>query len=354
LEEKMKKALAVILTLVLVLSVIVACRKDPAPRSPAPGAAATGTIMQSGTIRIITPFGVGGTHDATTRRFAHVANRLFPQYNFIIDNMTGGDGFLGADYFASLPPNTTDLFKLSYGIVFRHDIGRAHGTEVVVFDRHAIQPVAVIDDRTWIAYALPGTTVEDILRLSRSGQVRMSGGNPLSDPHLAFASLIIAEGGRSIVIPYDGGAMQRQALINKEVDVFIGSTQAGVEEVRAGLIVPILAISDVAFDGFVTPGGPIVVPPVTGANRHPTLTREHPDSVLPGGGMISVRRGAPQEWVDLHIRIARAVWADPEYHQWIGEIMLNRLELYGADVENRVERGVERAMAAFDILAAGR
>ena len=54
----------------------------------------------------------------------------------------------------------------------------------------------------------------------------MSGGNPLSDPHLALGSLIAQEGGKTMVVPYDGGAAQKKGLTDGEVDVFVGTTQA--------------------------------------------------------------------------------------------------------------------------------
>jgi len=359
----MKKFSTVLLSLMLAAVMLTGCAQtSTAPTStPAGTPAATdaaapadpgqgSTIMESGTIRIIAPYGVGGTADAIARRYAAVAGNHFPQFNFIVENMTGGDGFLGADFFAGSSPDTTDLFVLGYGVAYRHDIGREHGTEEVIFDRHAIQPIAVIDDRTWIVYANPGVSVSDIIEMGNNNRVRMSGGNPLSDPHLAFGSLLAAEGGDVIVVPYDGGAMQRQALINNEVDVFVGTTQAGMEEVAAGLIVPILAISENEFGGFVTPEGSIIVPAVAGPNRAEGLSQDHVGSILPAGGFITVRRGADQAWVDLHTDIARAVWADPEFYEWMGEILLNHLELYGDDAEAFLEEAASRAMAAFEML----
>jgi len=338
----MKKILALLLIMALLVAPLAACGGG--------GGGGSSDATEGGTIRIICPFGVGGTADAIARRFGAVAGELFPEFTFIVDNMTGGDGFLGASYFSELPTDTTDLLLFGYGVAYRHDIGLAYGTEVVDFDRHEIQPVAVIDDRTWIVYANIGTTVEDILELGREGTVRMSGGNPLSDPHLAFGSLLAAEGGDVIVVPYDGGALQRQALINDEVDVFIGTTQAGMEEVEAGIIVPILAISEHAFSGFVTPDGPITVPSVAGADRHEALSQDHTESVLPAGGFIAVRRGASDEWVELWIEVVRAVWADPEFYEWMEEIMLNNFQLYGAEAEAYLEEAATRAMNAFRAL----
>ncbi len=142
------------------------------------------------TIKIICPYGVGGTADAIARKYALVAGKVHPEYNFIVENMTGGDGFSAANYFTDLDPSTKELLVYGYGVAYRHDLGKKYQTEVVDFDRSDIYPIATIDDRTWIMYAAPGTTLEDILAKAKSEGIKMSGGNPLSDPHLALGSLI--------------------------------------------------------------------------------------------------------------------------------------------------------------------
>ena len=72
------------------------------------------------------------------------------------------------------------------------------------------------------------------------------------------------EGGKTMVVPYDGGAAQKKGLTDGEVDVFVGTTQAGQEDVEAGTMIPVLAFSDKAFEGFTGPDGPITVPSVAG------------------------------------------------------------------------------------------
>lgn len=337
----MKKVFACILILALSAAMLTACNGGPGGGGDA--------IYESGTIRLIVPLGVGGTSDLVVRKYAAVAGRLFPDFNFIVVNMTGGDGFAGADYFADSSPDAANVFYIHYGGIYRHDIGRAYGTEDVVWDLYNIQSLATIDNRTWIVYVNIGTTLEDILDLARNGTLRMSGGNPLSDPHLAFGSLMVAEGGNVLVIPYDGGAMQRQALINDEVDVWIGTTQAGIEETYAGIMIPILAIADdtVTFAG---PDGDIIVPSVVGGNRHPALSQDHPASIIPAGGLISVRRGAPQGWIDLQIEIANAVMSDPEFYGWMHENMLEFHFIFGEDAERYVADASALAMDAFRAL----
>lgn len=184
------------------------------------------------TIKIICPYGVGGTADIVARKYGQVANQLQKKYNFIVENMTGGDGFAAATYFADNDTSVTkELLVFGYGVCYRHDLGKEFGTEEVDFDRNEMYPIGTIDDRTWIIYTTPDQSLASILEKAKNGGIKMSGGNPLSDCHLSWGSLIAMEGGKVSVVPYDGGANQKKGLTDGEVDVFVGTTQAAKDEV---------------------------------------------------------------------------------------------------------------------------
>ena len=329
-----------------------ATQSEPSGNTSKESTAAAGG--QSGaTIKIICPYGVGGTADSIARKYALVAGKVHPEYNFIVENMTGGDGFSAANYYTDLDPSTKELLVYGYGVAYRHDLGKKYQTEVVDFDRSDIYPVASIDDRTWIMYGKPGTTLADILEKSRNGGIKMSGGNPLSDPHLALGSLVALEGGKVMVVPYDGGAAQKKGLTDGEVDVFVGTTQVALEDVEAGTMTPILAFSDQAFEGFKSPDGEITVPGIAGETKAPELngSADYTGSILAAGGFIAVRTGADQAWIDQVAQISKDVWADPEYSDWISEIKLNKFEVYGEDAKVHLEEACAKAVAAFDTLS---
>lgn len=348
----MKKLLSGLLAgMMLMATTLVGCNTDSTNSSEnsATGDAGKGS---GSVIKIICPYGVGGTADAIARRYALVAGRLYPDYQFIVENKTGGDGFAAATYYAELDPSTTELLIFGHGVAYRHDIGKKYNTEEVPFDVEQIRPVASIDDRTWILYTKKGVTFEEILEKAKTSGIKMSGGNPLSDPHLALGSLMARENGKVMVVPYDGGANQKKGLVDGEVDVFVGTTQAAQEDVEAGILDPVLAFSDKTFDGFVSPAGAISVPGIAGTGVHPALTAsvDHMGSILPAGGFIASRTGADQAWIDQVVEISKAVWNDPEYSDWISEILLNRFEVYDQDAVEFSKTAREKAMTAFETL----
>ena len=316
-------------------------------------AAAAPSNSGAETIKIICPYGVGGTADVIARKYALVAGKTHPEYNFIVENMTGGDGFAAANYYTDQDASTREILVYGYGVAYRHDLGRKYNTEVVDFDRADIYPVATVDDRTWIMYTTPAQTLESILAKAKEGGIKMSGGNPLSDPHLALGSLIAQEGGKVMVVPYDGGAAQKKGLTDGEVDVFVGTTQAALEDVEAGTMIPILAFSESAFEGSKGPDGDIPVPGIAGHAKAPELdaSKDYTGSILAAGGFVAVRTGADQAWIDEIVQISKDVWADAEYSDWISEIMLNKCEIYGEDAVKHLESACEKAVAAFDTLS---
>lgn len=323
-------------------------------KTEAAGESKAGGILSGGeTVKIICPYGVGGTADIIARKYGEVATKLHPEYNFIVEQMTGGDGFAAATAFSQEPADTTDLLVFGYGVAYRHDLGKKYQTEVVDFDRAEIKPLAAVDDRTWILYTTPDQTLAGLIEKSQGSGLKMSGGNPLSDPHLALGSMIAQLGGKVMVVPYDGGAAQKKGLTDGEVDCFVGTTQAAQEDVEAGNLIPVLAFSDKAFEGFVGPDGALSVPTVAGDTKAPELDAnvDFSGSILPAGGFIATRTGASQEWQDAMIAVAKDVWASEEYSDFISSILLNKFECYGEDASVFLEDACARATKAFETLS---
>ena len=344
-----KRILALLAAMAMSLSLVACGAKTDAPAAGTDAPAAPEAKPGTETVKIICGYGVGGTADLIARTFAQTANENQDKYNFIVENVLGGDGFAAATQFAELDPSEKQLLIFGYGLCFRHDLGKEFGTEIVEFDRYDMYPLGTVDDRSTIVYANPGTTLADIVAKAKDGGIKMSGGNPLSDYHLMLGSLCEMIGGKVQVVPYDGGANQKKGLTDGEVDVFVGTTQAGVEEVEAGTLVPILALTDRAFEGFVTPNGAITVPSIAGDGKASELPADidFDSCILPSGGTLACRKGADQAFIDEMIQIIKDVWNSESYYGWIESIMLNRFELYGDEAQAFYDAACEKSKVAF-------
>ncbi|MCD8146174.1 MAG: hypothetical protein LUD84_02645 [Clostridiales bacterium] len=358
----MKKLLALIMALAMILS-LAACSSSSSSSDDTTTDSSTATeeeeetVSNGGTtVTIICGYGTGGTADAVARKYAQVANTIQSDYNFIVTNVTGGDGFSAATQFADEDADTMDLLVYGYGLAYRADLGTTYGTEEVDFDRANFTAVGSIDDRTWILYTTPDQSLESILEKAQTEGIKMSGGNPLSDPHLALGSLLAQMGGSvTVVSGYDGGAEQKKGLTDGEVDVFVGSTQAAQDEVEAGTLIPILAFSDTEFTGFVDENGDaITVPTVAGDTKAAELDADtdFSSSILPGGGMLAAHTGCDEDFYNDMIEITENVWAEADYYEWIDSVLLNNFQIYGEEAVTFMDEACVKALNAYDILSA--
>ncbi len=350
-----KRILALVLALAMTLS-LAACSSSSSSSSSESSSESTESSSSSGTttVTIICGYGVGGTADLIARKYAQVANSIQSDYNFVVENMTGGDGFSAATYFADEDASTMDLLVYGYGLCYRAALGTTYGTEEVDFDTSNMTPIGTIDSRTWILYTTPDQSLESILEKACTEGIKMSGGNPLSDGHLALGSLISQLGGSvTVVSGYDGGAEQKKGLTDGEVDVFMGTTQAAQDEVEAGTLIPILAFSDTAFEGFTTPDGDITVPTVAGDSKAAELPADidFSASILPSGGTLAVHTGCDEDFYNDMMSIMEQVWAEEEYYGWIESVLLNNFQLYGDDAATYISDAVTKALDAYALLS---
>ena len=359
----MKKVLALVLALVMVFA-LCACGQTATTTttttttdSSASTDTAAATTSKGGTetVKIICPYGAGGVADAVGRKFAEVANSIQTDYNFIVENMTGGDGFVANEYFAAEDPMEHDLIVFGYGACYRHDLGKTYGTEEVNWDRTLTYPLGTIDDRVWVLYGTPDETLADVIAKAQAGDLKMSGGNPLSDPHLVFGSLLAQLGGTVTCVPYDGGAEQKAGLVNGEVDVFVGAAQAGLSEVEAGTLVPLLAFTDTEFTGFKdASGNTISVPTIAGDAKSADLPADmdFTSSIMPGGGSLASHVNGDADFQAAMVEIIKNVWATDEFSSWIAESGLNHFECYAPDLADFYNTACEKSLAAYDMLKA--
>ena len=155
-----------------------------------------------------------------------------------------------------------------------------------------------------------------------------------------------------VVSGYDGGAEQKQGLVNGEVDVFVGTTQAAQDEVEAGTLIPILAFSDKPFEGFKTPAGDITVPTVAGDAKAPELDAsiDFSGCILPAGGTLAVHTGCDEKFQKDMEDIMKKVWESEDYYGWIDSVLLNNFQLYGKDAQDFIDSACEKALAAYENL----
>lgn len=284
------------------------------------------------TVKIIIPYGAGGTHDVVSRRFAEVGSR-YTNAPIIVENVTGGDGIIAAIQFTRKADDVRELLCTSYGKYYQKIV---RGDQIRL-DLDEIRPIGVFDDRSYILYVRSDSdfqNLDELIAESRRREIILSAGAVGADAHLAFGGMIMAAGGQSAIASYEGGARQIAALLNQEADVFVGTSQVGMQYVQNGDVLPIATFTPRDYTGF----DGIVVPNIVDAG--------YPGSAVTGGGFLSVRAGASERTARDVEKLIRQVWADPDFRDWTEDLGLNVLELYGDDLSAHIEAAAENARTA--------
>lgn len=284
------------------------------------------------TVKIIIPYGAGGTHDVVSRKFAEVGSR-YTNKPIICENVTGGDGIVAAIQYTQKPVDVAEILCTSYGKYYQKIIRK----DQIKLDLSKIHPIGTFDDRSYILYVRNDGTfknLEDVIAESKKRAVILSAGALGADAHLAFGGLIKKAGGDSKIASYEGGAQQITALINGEADVFVGTSQVGMQYVELGSVLPIANFTNKDYKGFKG----IVVPNV--------VDMGYPESAIIGGGFLSLRTGASEASIKEVEDLMRKVWADPDFRDWTESIGLNVFELYGEDLKAHIDFAVKNATTA--------
>ncbi|AEV30290.1 hypothetical protein SpiGrapes_2529 [Sphaerochaeta pleomorpha str. Grapes] len=326
----MRNRFALVLLLLLLVPVFVFAQGGTEKST-----SASGNYFDS-TVKIIIPYGAGGTHDVVSRKFAEVGSK-YTKAPIVCENVTGGDGIVAATLYTKKDRNVKELLTTSYGLWYQKIVKG----DAIKLDLDELHPIGTFDDRSYLLYVRANSsyqTLEDLIAESKTREIVCSAGAVGSDAHLCFGGLINQAGGKSRIASYEGGAEQINALINGEVDCFVGTPQVGQQYLETGKVRALTCFKDFDYEGFKDSLG-IVVPNCSDAG--------YPSSAITGGGFLSVRTGAdPQIVADVE-ELMKKVWADPDFRNYTVEIGLNVYEIYGEQLQAHIkEAGVNATAAA--------
>ena len=284
------------------------------------------------TVKIIIPYGAGGTHDVVSRKFAEVGSK-YTKAPLVCVQETGGDGLVAAIHYTTKNENVRELLCTSYGLWYQKIVKG----DAIQLDLSKINPIGTFDDRSYLLYVKADSKYQDLNDLiseSQHREVVLSAGAAGADAHLCFGGLIEKAGGKSRIASYEGGAQQIAALLNGEVDCFVGTPQVGKQYLETNQVRALICFKDFDFTGFEDNLG-IVVPNVADAG--------FPQSAITGGGMLSLRTGCNPKYEKDVEELIKKVWADPDFRNFTTNIGLNIYECYGEELDKHIEAAVENA-----------
>ena len=122
----MKKALAIILSVMMLMSTLVACGSKTDDSGDANNDAAASYPTKN--VNVIVPFSAGGNTDMSMRALLNVATSLDSKYTFVVDNKTGNAGLIGMEALAEADPDGYTLGTTNIDLLLHICFGRTNVT----------------------------------------------------------------------------------------------------------------------------------------------------------------------------------------------------------------------------------
>jgi tripartite-type tricarboxylate transporter receptor subunit TctC len=190
-------------------------------------------------VRIVVPFGVGGSTDVLARLIAPKLSESLKQ-NFIVDSMPGADGSIGTGAVArAAPDGYTLLMTASSPLTLAPVLQKV--TYDPVRDFAPISLMVNLNGVLVVNAALAVRTVEDFAAEARSRPGRFSFGAGTSLLRLIGEQFKQALQADLTVVPYKGTGPQLNAVLAGEVDAVVDPFVA-IPHIKAGKLRPLAVL----------------------------------------------------------------------------------------------------------------
>ena len=202
-------------------------------------------------VKVIVPFGAGGTTDRQGRIVADHLSKVFKQ-QFYIENRVGGGGTLGSAQVARTEPDGYTLMIGGYG---QHVMGPAVNPSIGYDPIGDFTHIAMIGGESFVLAAhsaLGIKTFKDLIALSKSRAEPINCGTPGAG---SLGELMVAQFQRKAIfnvnhIPYRGGAPLLTDFFGNHVSVAALPASAIVQHVAVGTVAPLAVTSSERMPAF--------------------------------------------------------------------------------------------------------
>lgn len=191
-------------------------------------------------IRLIVPFGAGGSTDIVGRIVAvPLQDRLGKP--IVVENRGGAGGTVGTQAAATSP---NDGYVLTVATTSTHVVGPLMHDTVKYDPIKDFTHIGMIGETPYVLVVnlkLPVNSVQELIDLAKKkpGDLNFGSAGVGSTTHLAAEMFLSATGVKMEHIPYSSNAEATTAVMSGEVDVLFGSMPAVLAQIRAGSIKPL-------------------------------------------------------------------------------------------------------------------
>jgi tripartite-type tricarboxylate transporter receptor subunit TctC len=270
-------------------------------------------------VRVVVPYAAGGAVDPLARILSDKLSKQTGQ-SFYVENKPGAGGRIGIDLVLRSPPDGYNILATPSGVAINPALTPRGSYDL---DKD-LTPVAIINKTAMLIVTSPQSgikTLQDLVQRARDkpGSVNYGITGIGTLDHLVDERLRSTQKLDMVRIDYNGVPAALNALLAGEIPVMTIAVSAGMQQARAGKIIPLAT---------------------TGATRAPLLPDVPtmaeagvPDFVMYGWSTLLVPSGTPPAITQkLHDEAARAM-AQPDYKKMITDVGAEVVELPLPDIK---------------------
>lgn len=184
---------------------------------------------------IVVPYVPGGPSDILGRTVAQQMQARLGQ-SFVVENRTGANGAVAAQYVARQSPEGTTLFVAASGIMTINPLLLAHAGYDPLHDFTPLTIAISAPNLMVVNPSLPITTLPELIAWVRANPDRASYGSSGigSAEHLGMELFALRTGTRPTHIPYPGGGAATTDLVGGTLSLALLNIATVVGQVQAG------------------------------------------------------------------------------------------------------------------------
>jgi tripartite-type tricarboxylate transporter receptor subunit TctC len=168
-------------------------------------------------IRLIAPFAPGGALDLIARGVGQKLSEITGQ-PVVVENRAGASGAIGSEAVKNSAP---DGYTLLLGATATHGVNPALNPKLpydAIKDFTPISLLATIPHALVVNATFPGTSVQDLVRMGKTGQALNYGSAGNGTPHHLAAELFKSLAGiQAVHVPYKGSGPALADLIGGQI-----------------------------------------------------------------------------------------------------------------------------------------
>lgn len=252
--KQVKSKLTLLLAVVVLVSLLGGCggnsssgTSEPSGSTPPPAQSETPPAPEldypKKDITVVVPYGAGGTTDLCVRGVLDAVPDGAVSKNFMVSNVAGGSGLVGATQFVNAAADGYTIGVLNCDLVLNNVLGNTEITS------DQFVPLACIENDPYlfvVSKDAPYQTFEDFVAYAKDhpGEITVSDTGAGAAPHLAYLALTQQLGLDLKTIAYDSAADSVVGVVSGEVQAAITASGAAVGQIEGGNLVPLAVTSN--------------------------------------------------------------------------------------------------------------